>query len=146
MHDELFRITNSGEKMRPDIGTKTGKNVKVFMIISIILLTAFAGCTTKEQTISTPGGDLKVSQGSGSGPAWCKTGTKMTMTGVNGQQGSYEIKGIVNYEGREVCLSEYVGDEGSMEQYFSQDSSYMVMITKDKSGKIINKLDMSQPK
>ena len=84
------------KKMRTDIGTKTGKNVKVLMIISIILLTAFAGCTTKEQTITTPGGDLKVSQGSGSGPAWCKIGTKMT--------------------------------------------------TKDKSGKVINKLDMSQPK
>ncbi len=132
--------------MRTDRDTKTGKNVKVLIILSIILLTVFAGCTTKEQTISSPGGDLKVSQGSGSGPAWCKTGTKMTMTGATGQQGSYEIKGIVNYEGREVCLSEYVGDEGSMEQYFSQDSSYMVMITKDKSGKVINKLDMSQPK
>jgi len=133
------------EKMRTDIGTKTGKNVKVIIILSIVLLTAFAGCTTKEQTISTPGGDLKVSQGSGSGPAWCKIGTKMTMTGV-GQQGSYEIKGIVNYEGKEVCLSEYISDAGSMEQYFSEDSSYMVMITKDKSGKVINRLDMSQPR
>lgn len=132
--------------MRTDKNIKTSKNVKAIILLSIILLTAFAGCTTKEQTISTPGGDLKVSQGSGSGPAWCKTGTKMTMTGATGQQGSYEIKGIVNYEGREVCLAEYVSDEGSMEQYFSQDSSYMVMITKDKSGKVINKLDMSQPK
>ncbi|NJD53370.1 MAG: hypothetical protein FIB07_10940 [Candidatus Methanoperedens sp.] len=132
--------------MTTDKNIKTSKNVKAIIILSIILLTAFAGCTTKEQTISTPGGDLKVSQGSGSGPAWCKTGTKMTMTGATGQQGSFEIKGIVNYEGREVCMSEYVGDEGSMEQYFSQDSSYMVMVTKDKSGKIINKLDISQPK
>jgi hypothetical protein len=132
--------------MRTDTGTKTGKNGKVLVIISIILLIAFAGCTGKEQTITTPDGNVKVSQGSGSGPAWCKAGTKMTTTGANGQQGSYEIKGIVNYEGREVCLSEYISDEGSMEQYFSEDSSYVVMITKDKSGKVINKIDMSQPK
>lgn len=132
--------------MITDIGTKTGKNVKILMILSIILLIAFAGCTGKEQTITTPDGEVKVSQGSGSGPDWCKAGTKMTSTGPSGEQGSFEIKGIVNYEGKSVCESEWTSNEGSMIQYFNEDSSYLVMITKDKSGKVINKLDLSQPK
>ncbi|HEX7628133.1 MAG TPA: hypothetical protein VF354_04335 [Candidatus Methanoperedens sp.] len=46
--------------MITDISTKTGKNVKVLMILSIILLIAFAGCTGKEQTITTPNGEVKV--------------------------------------------------------------------------------------
>jgi len=48
------------ENMITDISTKTGKNVKVLMILSIILLIAFAGCTGKEQTITTPNGEVKV--------------------------------------------------------------------------------------
>lgn len=132
--------------MRTDMDTKTGKNVKIFIILSIILLIAFAGCAAKDQTITTPDGEVKVSQGSGSGPAWCKAGTKMTQTGANGQQGSYEIKGIVNFEGKEVCLSEVTSNEGTMEQYFNEDSSYMVIISKDKSGKEISRQELSQPK
>ena len=72
--------------MRTDIGKKTGKNVKVFIILSIILLIAFAGCTGKDQTITTPDGEVKISKGSGSGPDWCKAGTKITLTGANGKR------------------------------------------------------------
>lgn len=130
--------------MRIDLGTKTGKKVTVF-ILSIILLVAFAGCTGKDQTITTPDGNVKISQGSGSGPSWCKAGTKITSTGASGQ-GSFEIKGIVNFEGKEVCLSEVTTGEGTVEQYFNEDSSYMVIISKDKSGKEISRQELSQPK
>ena len=124
---------------------KTKKNTKILIILSIIGLIAFAGCTGKQDTIKTPDGEIKVSEG-GSGPDWCKAGTKMTTTGADGKQGSFEIKGITNYEGKEVCESHWSSDEGSMTQYFNEDSSYLVKISKDTSGKIINKVDMSQPK
>lgn len=124
---------------------KNSKNMKILIILSIIVLVAFAGCTGTQDTIKTPDGEVKISQG-GSGPDWCKAGTKMTTTGADGKQGSFEIKGITTYEGKEVCESEWKSDEGSMTQYFNEDSSYLVMISKDKSGNIINKVDMSQPK
>ena len=123
----------------------TNKSTKILIILSIIGLIAFAGCTGKQDTIKTPEGEIKISEG-GSGPAWCKAGTKMTTTGADGKQGSFEIKGITNYEGKEVCESEWISNEGSVTQYFNEDSSYLVMIQKDKSGKEINKVVNSQPK
>jgi len=122
----------------------TYKNTKILVILSIILLMAFAGCTTpNEQVIKTPDGDVKVVEGTGSD--WCKTGTKMTQTGPNGEQ-VFEIKGIVNYEGKDVCESGWTSDDGSVVTYTNEDSTYYVMIVKDKSGKVVNKVDMSQPK
>src|SRR5659263_333892 len=87
--------------MRTDMDTKTGKNVKIFIILSIILLIAFAGCAAKDQTITTPDGEVKVSQGSGSGPAWCKAGTKITSTGADGQ-GSYETVSYTHLRAHET--------------------------------------------
>jgi len=119
------------------------KNAKILIILSIILLVAFAGCTTKKTT-NTSNVDVKVPQ-VGSGPDWCKAGTKMTSTGPSGEV-SFEIKGIVNYEGKDVCSAEWSSGNGSMVQYFNEDQTYIVLITKDKSGTVVNKIDMSQPK
>lgn len=124
---------------------KTYKNAKILVVLSIILLMAFAGCTAKnEQTIQTPGGDVKVVEGAG--PDWCKAGTKTTQSGPTGEQVSFEVKGIVNYEGKEVCESGWTSGDGSVATYTNEDSTYYVMIVKDKSGKVMNKVDMSQPK
>ena len=124
---------------------KSNKSTKILIILSIIGLIAFAGCTGKQDTIKTPDGEIKVSEG-GSGPDWCKAGTRMTTTGADGKQGSFEIKGITNYEGKEVCELEMISNEGPITQYFNEDQSYLVIITKDKSGKEINKVVNSQPK
>ena len=125
---------------------RTYKNTKVLIVLSIILLIAFAGCTgKKEQTISSPGGDVKVIEGSG--PSWCKAGTTMTQ----GQQGQYSfvIKGITTYKGQEVCEADATydqgGQSGSVTYYFSQDNKYMHMIMKDASGNVINEIDTNSP-
>lgn len=130
---------------------KNVKNTKILIVLSIALLIAFSGCTEKnertiDKTVSSPEGDIKISGKVGTGSDWCKSGTKITSTGPTGEQGSFEIKGIVNYEGKDVCSSEWSGSEGSMTQYFNEDNTYLVMIVKDKDGKEINKVDMSQPK
>lgn len=126
---------------------KTDKNNKILIVLSIVLLIAFAGCTGKnEQTISSPNGDVKVSQGD-SGPDWCKAGTSMTQ----GQQGqfSFVIKGLTTYKGQEVCEADAEYDQGgqatSVKYYFSKDNKYMHMIMKDASGKIINEQDINAP-
>ena len=124
---------------------RTYKNTKILIIVSVVLLMAFSGCTAQnEKVVKTPNGDVKVSEGSG-GASWCKSGTTIT-TNSGGKQASFVIKGITNYEGKEVCESSVDSDEGSMTIYTSQDSTYYVMVTKDKSGKVINTVDMSQPK
>lgn len=123
---------------------KTSKNTKILLILSIVLLIAFSGCTApNEKVIKTPGGDVKVSEGSG--PGWCKTGTTMTQTGPDGKQVSYAIKGITTYEGKEVCESGWSSGEGSYTMYTGADGTYNVMIMKDTSGKE-TKIDISQPK
>ena len=135
--------------MREDKHVKSGKNVKAFIMLSIILLIAFAGCTGKEKTVSTPGGDVKISEGSGLGPDWCKAGTSMTNTGVQGQGYSFVIKGMTTYQGKDVCEADAKFDQGwqsgSMTYYYSQDGKYMHMVMKDASGSIINEMDVNNP-
>lgn len=123
---------------------KTGKNIKIPLILSVVLLILFSGCTSPgEQVIKTPDGEVKISEGSG--PDWCKTGTMMTTTGPDGKQVSYSIKGITTYEGKEVCESGGGGSEGSYKMYVNKDSTYYVMVITDEFGKE-TKVDMSQPK
>ena len=124
---------------------KKDKNVKTIMILSIILLIAFSGCTTKDKTVVTPDGDVKVPHDSGPGTAWCKAGTKFASEGAHGEPATYEIKGIVNFEGKEVCLSVITSDRESIEQYYNEDHSVDVKIVKDKSGKEISRQKMPQP-
>jgi hypothetical protein len=122
---------------------KTNKIIKVLIVTWVVLSMAFSGCTAKnEQTIKTPGGDVKVSEGSG--PYWCKTGTTVTAIGPYGKEVSYTIKGITNYEGKEVCESDLDSSEDSYKIYMNQDKTYRVMIITDKDGKetkinIVNK-------
>jgi len=123
---------------------KKGKNTIILLILSVVLLMAFSGCSSpSEQVIKTPDGEVKISEGSG--PDWCKTGTMMTTTGPDGKQVSYAIKGITTYEGKEVCESGWDSNEGSYKMYVSKDSTYYIMVITDKFGKE-TKIDMSQPK
>jgi hypothetical protein len=135
----IMMIDEIGESM------KTSKNTKVLIILSVVLLIAFSGCVSKSgQVANTSGGDIKVSEVSGQD--WCKSGTKMMTTGGDGKQTSLTVKGMVNYEGREVCEASWDSSEGTMTTYMNKDSTYYMMIVKDKSGNMIKKIDMSQPK
>ena len=134
--------------MRTDKHVKSGKNVKAFLILSIILLIAFTGCTAKTQTVSTPGGDVKVSQGSGLGPDWCKPGT--TMESLAQSQGySLIVKGPTTYLGKAVCEADATYTQGGQSMgityYYTQDGKYMHLIMKDAPGNIINEMDTNAP-
>jgi len=128
------------------------RNTKILIILSIILLIAFAGCTAKnEQTVNTSGGDEKISTeaGTGVGPDWCKTGASVGSTQQQGHY-SYVIKGLTTYKGQEVCeadatFSDGTGNSGSVTYYFSKDTKYAHVIMKDASGNIINEMDVNNP-
>lgn len=121
------------------------KNKMILAIMSIFIIVTLSGCVTGPNTITTPGGEKVTVNEGGVGPDWCKAGTKIIASG-QGQQGSFEIKGITKHNGTEVCQAEYVYDQGSVIQYFNQKGDYVVMIYKDKDGKIINQINMVNPK
>lgn len=127
---------------------KTDKNTKILVILSIMLLIAFAGCTAKkEQTINTSSGDVKTSVVTGTGPDWCKAGTSITSSQQGQGQYSFVVKGITSYKGQEVCEADaafdHGGQSGSLTYYFSQDSKYMHVVMKDATGNILNDMDVN---
>ena len=131
-------------------------NKMTTIVILFVMASAIvAGCVgSKQQTISTTGGDVKVSQGSG-GPDWCKVGTSITSNQQGQGEGQYSfiIKGLTIYKGQEVCEADATfqggqsqgGQSGSMIYYFSKDSKYSHIIMKDGTGKIINEMDTNNP-
>lgn len=122
------------------------KNKMILATISMLVITTMlSGCVTGPKTVTGPGGESAILNEGGVGPDWCKAGTKITASG-QGQQGSFEIKGITTYKGTEVCQAEYVYDQGSMVQYFNEKGDYMVMIYKDKNGKVIQEMNIVNPK
>lgn len=109
----------------------------------IFVVATLSGCVTGPNTVATPGGE-KVTVNEGKGPDWCKAGTKITSSG-QGQQGSFEIKGITTHNGTQVCEAVYTTDQGSMTQYFNEKGDYLVMVSKDKDGKVIQEVNIANP-
>jgi len=64
----------------------------------------------------TPDGEIKVSEGDQDPIGVSRNKNDDHRRGW--KTGSFEIKGITNYEGKEVCESQWNSDEGSMTQYF----------------------------
>ncbi len=123
------------------------KNTKVLLVLSIILLIVFAGCTSKTektigQTDPTKDGGSKIPSESAISTTWCNTGTKMDIPSPTGQKATFEVKGITNYEGKDVCWAEYKYSEGSMSEYFNQDQSFAVLVMKDNTGQVLQKMDL----
>jgi len=119
------------------------RNKIVLTVLLIFVITTLSGCVTGPKEVTTSEGKVKIEEG-GTGPDWCKKGTKITASGPQGQ-GSFEIKGITTYKEKEVCEAEYIYDQGSMVQYFNEDSSYMVMVYKDKDGKVTQEINVANP-
>lgn len=118
----------------------------IIIVVLIFVVAALSGCVTGPKTVVGPGGEkVTVSEGTGTGPDWCKAGTKITSSG-QGQQGSFEIKGITTYKDTQVCEAIYTTDQGSMVQYFNEKGDYMVMVYKDKDGKVIQEVNIANPK
>lgn len=123
-------------------------NKKITMLVLLIFVTAatLSGCITGQKKVDIPGGGKVIINEGDVGPDWCKTGTKITSSGIQGQQGSFEIKGITTYNDTKVCEAEYIYDKGSMVQYFNEKGDYVVMLYKDKNGTVIQQIAANNPK
>lgn len=113
------------------------------MLLLIIASVILSGCTGPKKITTSDGGKVEVSE-DGTGPDWCKAGMKITSSSPQGQ-GTFTIKGITTYSGKEVCQAEWNLSQGVMTEYFSKDSSYMHLIMRDNSGNIIQETDLNNP-
>ena len=112
------------------------KSILIILLMSGIA-TVLSGCITGPDTIDGPE-KLTIKQ-EGVWPDWCKAGTKIIASGLQGE-GTYEIKGITTYEGKSVCEAEMKvsgvpGGESIWKYYFTQNGEYAVMIMKGPDGK-----------
>lgn len=100
---------------------------KVILYISIVslllLLLLLSGCISRE--------NLKEE-------IWCNS-----TTNVSYSNGTYIVKGLTDYNNRQVCEVYIENNNGSITQYFSKGGGYMVVVYKDKSGNIIKEINVS---
>ncbi len=136
---------NEIEKQLEETKKKMNKKTILVTLSIFVVLTGLSGCVTGPNTVTGPGGEKVTLNEKGTGPDWCKAGTKITSSGPQGQ-GSFEIKGITQHNGTEVCEAEYVYDQGSMTQYFNEKGDYAVMVYKDKNGTVVQEINMANPK
>lgn len=79
---------------------------------------------------------------------WCTPGNNIILDqdqeiSTEGGQ-TFEVKGNITYEGKDVCQTEYVDEEGTLIQYFTKNKDYVKLVYKNSSGDIINELEMNQ--
>ncbi len=126
--------------------------IKLFMVLSIIAMIAFAGCTGKsENTNNTPQGNVQIPQGEKSKTSdikpgygsntWCVAGTSIETMSPKGNTVTLVIRGITTFEGNEVCETGWISpEEGSLTMYTSHDTKFTVTIIKDKNGVQTNRI------
>lgn len=121
------------------------RKTKTVILLILIILSAniLSGCIGKEKEVKTSEEKATKSEGTG-GPNWCIAGTKITSTTSQGQ-GSFEIKGITTYKGKDVCEAVYDYGGGSAIQYSTEDGKYMAIVYKDTSGNVINEVESVNP-
>lgn len=124
--------------------------IKILTILSMVIVTILSGCVTGPKTIETPGGKVTIDEAPGGnkgekGSDWCQAGMKITSSGPQGTV-SFTIKGITTYKDvTNVCEAEYIYDQGSMVQYFNEKGDYMVIVNKDKDGKVVQEMNIANP-
>ena len=125
--------------------------MKEIVILLIMASVIAAGCAGPKTEIQTEAGKVTVLEGAGIGPEWCKAGTTASMDAASaGGQMTYVVKGLTTYKGKPVCESEAKLTGAGIDtmyytQYFTQDSSYIVMIIKDASGNVLSENEMNNP-
>lgn len=114
---------------------------KVFFAFFAVLLLV-SGCVSGEKSEAgepeSAGERISTSIGAGS---WCTAGASWSWVNpTTGEKAALVVQGIVSHEGKNVCKAVWEGKstEGKdvkMEQYFSEGSKYMHMLTYE-SGKL----------
>ncbi|MDY7082171.1 MAG: hypothetical protein SXQ77_07165 [Halobacteria archaeon] len=109
--------------------------MKTTVLLSVATLLVLAGCmggvpNPSNAPTAATGGD------------WCNEGeSSMWMNPAMGQQVSWEVKGMTEYEGRDVCMAEWTSNEGRMVMYFTEDASYSKMVMYDAEGNEVSEYE-----
>ncbi len=101
---------------------------KMATIAILLVAAALLGCVgQKDNPEKTTMNSLK------EGSDWCKAGTNITSVGPAGNQTLFEIKGITNHNGVQLCEADF-DNNGTLVQYFNKDRSYNIMRIKIENG------------
>lgn len=120
----------------------------VFAVLLGLITFLSSGCMGGD--IPGGGNETAAEDGEGiSGAAWCQAGTKVEKT-YEGQKSTYEIKGMEEYEGEEMCKSVVTttGEDGEKMRttmYRNKDGSKNCFVKKNlDNGSIIEEGCVSQ--
>ncbi len=134
------------------------KKIFFLLIAAFIILAGCVGPSTETTTsptgevtteVKTEEGTVTVTAKEGAGPEWCKAGSSMNAAGPAGQM-TWTVKGFTTYKGRQVCelevkaSGEKAGEVTWMTQYFNEDSSYVAIVYRDQTGKIVSEYELKQ--
>lgn len=89
--------------------------------------------------------DGSVAGGSGD---WCGESASMEFRDPQtGEQVSWNVQGMVEHEGRQVCMAVWETNQGDVqrvEMYFTEDRSYQKMVYYDAQGNVVNEVRIGQ--
>jgi|GEM_PF-3165711 len=89
------------------------------------------------------GGD-STQMGSGDDTGWCGESGSMQFTDPQtGEQASFDVQGVVDHEGRQVCKAVWETNQGEVqrvEMYYTEDRSYQHLVYYDAAGNVVNEV------
>lgn len=126
-------------------------------LLLLVLLVVLAGCaggsgggTGAEEggtTTAMDEGTSPAAGDSGSTANWCTEGQRAQFSNPEtGEQASWEVQGLVEEDGRQVCKAVWETNQGEtrrIEMFYTEDESYRKMITYDAEGEQIDEFVVS---
>ena len=130
---------------------KANRTTLLILVGTVVL----AGCLGGGADGGPTGDDSSASSGDegadsgtgGSDPSsdWCDAGQRAQFANPQtGEAASWEVQGIVEEDGREVCKAVWETNQGEVsriEMYFTEDESYRKMVTYDADGEMIDEFE-----
>lgn len=124
---------------------------RLTLLFVVVAALALAGCAGADGGNGGNGAGTTVADGgadgSGGSSSWCPAGQSMQMANPQtGEQASWEVKGTVQEDGREVCRITWETNQGDVrrvEMFFTEDESYRKMVTYDADGNVVNEVQLT---
>ena len=114
-------------------------------LLVVLVLVALAGCAGGDGgPATTPTPDGTAADGDGASTDWCPVGQTMQLTNPQtGEMASWEVKGVVESDGRQACRVTWQTNQGEIRRvdlFFTEDESYRKMITYDAEGVVLSEV------
>jgi hypothetical protein len=124
---------------------------RLTLLLVVVAAVALAGCAGADGGNGGTGAGTTVADGgaddAGGSSDWCEAGQSMQMTNPQtGERASWEVRGIVQEGGRQVCRVTWESNQGDVQQvelFFTENESYRKMVTYDANGNVVNEVQLT---